>query len=96
VEAPTVATAHHDERSDIKTIDVTDRFFERQSLRDQFSGPPGYLRTTEVLTHELVHAVDIDQRRRSDRRARARPRFGLDDAPEHGVPDGYLRRRRPL
>jgi len=61
-EAATVATTHHDEASGIRTIDLTDRFFERQSLRDQFSGPAGYLLTTEVLAHELVHAVDMDQR----------------------------------
>ena len=58
----TVATAHGGDQDAVRTIDLTDRFFERRSLRDQFSGPPGYLLTTEVLAHELVHAVDVGQR----------------------------------
>ena len=62
LEPATVATTHHDERDSVKTIDMTDRFFERRSMRDQFSGPPGYLLTTEVMAHELVHAVDVGQR----------------------------------
>jgi hypothetical protein len=62
VERATVATTHYDERDSVRTIDMTDRFFERRSLRDQFSGPPGYLLTTEILAHELVHAVDVGQR----------------------------------
>jgi hypothetical protein len=55
-----VATTHTDGR-DIRTIDLTDRFFERESVRDHFSGEPGYLLTTEILAHELVHAVDLGQ-----------------------------------
>jgi hypothetical protein len=58
----TVATAHTGDQESVRTIDLTDRFFERRSLRDQFSGPPGYSLTTEVLAHELVHAVDVGQR----------------------------------
>jgi hypothetical protein len=38
-----------------------DRFFERESVRDHFSGEPGYLLTTEILAHELMHAVDLRQ-----------------------------------
>ena len=62
LEPATVATTHYDERDSVRTIDMTDRFFERRSMRDQFSGPPGYLLTTEILAHELVHAVDVGQR----------------------------------
>ena len=58
----TVATAHSGEQDSVRTIDLTDRFFERRSLRDQFSGTPGYLLTSEVLAHELTHAVDVGQR----------------------------------
>jgi hypothetical protein len=56
-----VATTHTDTGHDIQTIDLTDRFFERASVRDHFSGEPGYLLTTEILAHELVHAVDLSQ-----------------------------------
>ena len=93
VEAPTVATAHHDERSDIKTIDVTDRFFERQSLRDQFSGPPGYLLTTEVLAHELVHAVDMDQRYSGTETFRRSVRLGMPAALQADVDAANAERR---
>ena len=57
----TVAIAHTDELNSVRTIDVTDRFFERGSARDHFSGEPGYLLTSEILAHELVHAMDLDQ-----------------------------------
>jgi hypothetical protein len=57
-----VATAHTDANHSIRTIDLTNRFFERGSARDQFSGKPGYLLTTEILVHELVHAMDFGQR----------------------------------
>lgn len=57
-----VATAHTDDRHSIRTIDLTDRFFERASARDHFSGDPGYLLTTEILAHELVHGMDLGQR----------------------------------
>jgi hypothetical protein len=56
-----VATTHTDAERDIRTIDLTDRFFGRESVRDHFSGDPGYLLTTEILAHELVHAVDVHQ-----------------------------------
>ena len=56
-----VATTHTDDPHSMRTIDVTDRFFERGSARDHFSGDPGYLLTTEILAHELVHAMDLDQ-----------------------------------
>lgn len=59
---PTIAAmAHADDRHAIRTIDLTDRFFERESARDHFSGEPGYLLTTEILAHELVHAMDLGQ-----------------------------------
>jgi hypothetical protein len=56
-----VATTHTDAGRDIRTIDLMDRFFERESVRDHFSGEPGYLLTTEILAHELMHAVDLRQ-----------------------------------
>lgn len=56
-----VASTHTDDRHSLRTIDLTDRFFERESARDHFSGEPGYLLTTEILAHELVHAMDLDQ-----------------------------------
>lgn len=56
-----VATTHTDVDHSVRTIDLTDRFFERQSIRDHFSGDPGYLLTTEILAHELAHAVDLGQ-----------------------------------
>jgi hypothetical protein len=62
VEPTTAATAHTDDRHSLRTIDLTDRFFLRGSARDHFSGRPGYLLTTEILAHELVHAMDLGQR----------------------------------
>lgn len=56
-----VASTHTDDRHSLRTIDLTDRFFERESARDHFSGEPGYLLTTEILAHELVHAMDLGQ-----------------------------------
>jgi hypothetical protein len=94
LEAPTVATAHHDEHSRIRTIDLTDRFFERQSLRDQFSGPPGYLLTTEVLAHELVHAVDIDGRFSGTETFRRAVRLGMPAALQADVDAANAERRR--
>ena len=58
------ATTHTDDRHSVRTIDVTDRFFERGSTRDHLSGDPGYLLTTEILAHELLHAMDLGQRHR--------------------------------
>lgn len=56
-----VATTHTDASHSMRTIDLTDRFFERESARDHFSGEPGYLLTTEILAHELVHAMDLGE-----------------------------------
>jgi hypothetical protein len=61
VQSMIVATTHTDVGHNIRTIDLTDRLFERESIRDHFSGEPGYLLTTEILAHELVHAVDLGQ-----------------------------------
>jgi hypothetical protein len=61
VQPMVVAITHLDTDHDIQSIDLTDRFFERESVRDHFSGEPGYLLTTEILAHELVHAVDLRQ-----------------------------------
>jgi hypothetical protein len=58
----TVAMLHTDDDRARRSIDITDRFFERGSARDHFSGEPGYLLTAEILAHELVHALDLDQR----------------------------------
>ena len=92
-EGATVATTHHDEASGIKTIDLTDRFFERQSLRDQFSGPAGYLLTTEVMVHELVHAVDIDQRYSGTETFRRGVRLGMPAALQADVDAANAERR---
>ena len=93
VSGATVATTHHDEQNSIKTIDLTDRFFERQSLRDQFSGPPGYLLTTEVLAHELVHAVDLDQRYSGTETFRRGVRLGMPAALQADVDAANADRR---
>jgi hypothetical protein len=93
VDAATVATTHHDEQSTVKTIDLTDRFFERQSLRDQFSSPPGYLLTTEVLVHELVHALDMDQRYSSTETFRRGVRLGMPAALQADVDAANAERR---
>jgi hypothetical protein len=93
VDAPTVATTHHDEPSATKSIDLTDRFFERQSLRDQFSGPPGYLLTTEVLAHELVHAVDMNQRYSGTETFRRGVRLGMPAALQADVDAANAERR---
>ena len=93
VDAATVATTHSDEQSGVRTIDLTDRFFERQSLRDQFSGPPGYLLTTEVLAHELVHAVDTDQRYSATETFRRGVRLGMPAALQADVDAANADRR---
>jgi hypothetical protein len=72
-----VATAHTDDRHSVRTIDLTDRFFERQSARDHFSGEPGYLLTTEILAHELVHAMDFGQQLSSTAEFRRVARLGM-------------------
>jgi hypothetical protein len=72
-----VATTHTDAGHDIQTIDLTDRFFERESVRDHFSGEPGYLLTTEILAHELVHAVDLSQQYSGSAEFRRVARLGM-------------------
>lgn len=62
IEPSIAATAHRDDRHSLRTIDLTDQFFERKSARDHFSGDHSYFLTTEVLLHELLHAIDFDQR----------------------------------
>lgn len=62
IEATIAATAHVDDRLAVRTIDLTDKFFDRRSARDHFSGEPGYLLTTEILVHELTHAMDLNAR----------------------------------
>jgi hypothetical protein len=72
-----VATAHTDEAHAVRTIDLTDRFFERQTARDHFSGTPGYLLTTEILAHELVHGVDLNQQLSNTDEFRRVARLGM-------------------
>jgi hypothetical protein len=72
-----VATAHTDEAHAVRTIDLTDRFFERQTARDHFSGTPGYLLTTEILAHELVHGVDLNQQHSNTDEFRRVARLGM-------------------
>ena len=90
----TVATAHHDEADAVRTIDFTDRFFERRALRDQFSGPPGYLLTTEVLAHELVHAVDVGGRYSGTETFRRSVRLGMPAALQADVDAANAERLR--
>ena len=90
----TVATAHSGEHEAIRTIDLTDRFFERRALRDQFSGPPGYLLTTEVLAHELVHAVDVGQRYSGTVDFRRAVRLGMPATLQADVDAANSERRR--
>jgi len=72
-----VATAHTDEAHAVRTIDLTDRFFERQAARDHFSGTPGYLLTTEILAHELVHGMDLNQQLSNTDEFRRVARLGM-------------------
>jgi hypothetical protein len=72
-----VATAHTDEAHAVRTIDLTDRFFERESARDHFSGTPGYLLTTEILAHELVHGMDFNQQHSNTDEFRRVARLGM-------------------
>jgi hypothetical protein len=72
-----VATAHSDEAHAVRTIDLTDRFFERQAARDHFSGTPGYLLTTEILAHELVHGMDLNQQLSNTDEFRRVARLGM-------------------
>jgi hypothetical protein len=72
-----VAQTHTDDSHSVRTIDLTDQFFERAFVRDHFSGEPGYLLTTEILAHELVHAMDFDQRYSGTAEFRRLARLGL-------------------
>jgi hypothetical protein len=72
-----VATAHTDQAHAVRTIDLTDRFFDRQSARDHFSGTPGYLLTTEILAHELVHGMDFNQQHSNTDEFRRVARLGM-------------------
>jgi hypothetical protein len=72
-----VATAHTDEIHAVRTIDLTDRFFERQAAHDHFSGTPGYLLTTEILAHELVHGMDLNQQLSNTDEFRRVARLGM-------------------
>jgi hypothetical protein len=94
LEPATVAVTHYDERDSTKTIDVTDRFFERRSLRDRYSGEPGYLLTTEILAHELVHAVDVGQRYSGTADFRRSIRLGMPAALQADVDAANVERMR--
>jgi hypothetical protein len=39
-------------------LQVCDRFFRQDGLRDRHSGPIGYRLQTEIIAHELFHVVD--------------------------------------
>jgi hypothetical protein len=91
----TVATAHVDEPRAIRTIDVNDRFFDRRGARDHFSGTPGYLLTTEILAHELVHAVDVGQQYSGTADFRRIARLGMTAA-QVAVADRVNAEREPL
>jgi hypothetical protein len=39
-------------------IELNDRFFAYGSLRDPYSGRPGYLVVAQLLLHECIHAID--------------------------------------
>jgi hypothetical protein len=75
-----VAVTHVDDPRSVRTIDLTDRFFERHSARDHFSGDPGYRLTTEILAHELVHAMDLHQRYSGTAEFRRVARLGMPAA----------------
>jgi hypothetical protein len=89
-----VATTHADDRHSVRTIDVTDRFFERGSARDHFSGDPGYLLTTEILAHELVHAMDLGQRYSGTAEFRRVARLGTTAAQQQEADRVNLERER--
>src|SRR5262245_57042149 len=89
-----VASTHTDDRHSIRTIDLTDLFFERASARDHFSGEPGYLLTTEILAHELVHAMDLDQRYSGTAEFRRVARLGMPIAREREADRVNIERER--
>jgi len=92
---PTIAAmTHTDDRHSIRTIDLTDRFFERQSARDHFSGEPGYFLTTEILAHELVHAMDLGQQYSGTVEFRRVARLGTTAAQQREADRVNLERER--
>ena len=88
------AMTHADDRHSIRTIDVTDRFFDRGSARDHFSGDPGYLLTTEILAHELLHAMDLGQRYSGTPEFRRVARLGTTAAQQEEADRVNLERER--
>jgi hypothetical protein len=94
VEPMIVATAHTDDRHSMRTIDVTDRFFERGSARDHFSGEPGYLLTTEILAHELAHGMDLGQQYSGTAEFRRVARLGTTAAQQREADRVNLERER--
>ena len=89
-----VATTHTDDRHSIRTIDLTDRFFDRGSARDHFSGDPGYLLTTEILAHELLHAADLGQQYSGTAEFRRVARLGTTAAQQQEADRVNLERER--
>lgn len=89
-----VAAAHSDDLGSVRSIDVTDRFFERSSARDHFSGQPGYLLTTEILAHEMVHAIDLDQQYSGTAEFRRVGRLGMTAAQQQEADRANLERER--
>ena len=89
-----VAQTHKDDGHSLRTIDLTDRFFERASARDHFSGEPGYLLTTEILAHELVHAIDLDQRYSGTAEFRRLARLGMPAARQREADQANIEREQ--
>lgn len=89
-----VATTHTDDHESTRTIDLTDRFFERQSARDHFSGQPGYLLTTEILAHELLHAVDAGQQYSGTAEFRRVVRLGMPVSQQEAADRANVERER--
>ena len=94
VEPRVVATTHLDDDRSVRSIDLTDRFFERRSARDHFSGEPGYLLTTEILAHELVHAIDLQQRYSGTAEFRRVARLGMPIAQQRIADQVNVERER--
>ena len=89
-----VATTHTDDDHAVRTIDLTNRFFERASARDHFSGEPGYLLTSEILAHELVHAMDFDQRYSGTAEFRRLARLGMPAARQREADQANIEREQ--
>ena len=89
-----VATTHTDDDHAVRTIDLTDRFFERASARDHFSGEPGYLLTSEILAHELVHAIDLDQQYSGTAEFRRVARLGMPAARQREADEVNIEREQ--